>query len=29
VREPLAQDADGIKADANTLKGQLSCAASS
>ena len=28
VREPLAQDADGIKADANTLKGRLSCTAS-
>jgi hypothetical protein len=28
VREPLAEDADGIQADANTLKGQLSCAAS-
>jgi hypothetical protein len=28
VREPLAQDADGIKGDADTLKGRLSCAAS-
>jgi hypothetical protein len=28
VREPLAQDADGIKTDASTLKGQLSCGAS-
>jgi hypothetical protein len=26
AREPLAQDADGIQADANRLKGQLSCA---
>jgi hypothetical protein len=28
VREPLAQDADAIKDDANALKGQLSCPAS-
>jgi hypothetical protein len=28
VREPIAQDADGIQADASTLKGRLSCAAS-
>jgi hypothetical protein len=28
VREPLALDADGIKTDANALKGQLGCGAS-
>jgi hypothetical protein len=28
VREPLAQEGDDIKADANALKGALSCSAS-